>query len=232
MIGIRDLTRHMLYVAKKEGHSADSFYKGGFDKLVFVAFCYCLKAGMKIRYDILFKKARYGSTSEGVKRILGNRYGRYISFDAEKALQTIDYDGELNKKIINIINLESNETFSMARYIIHSQVYIDSEYGKVTGSEEEKQYERDLLFRDNSTIWTLEEIYKIANADIDDKTDLRIPLNSKEYSAIYEYLTLVKKSYRDEESKHGFTFDNILELRSISQSIIDSVEAHGAYLVD
>lgn len=232
MIGVRDLTRHILYIAKKEGYEESKFYKTGLEKVVFMAFCYLLKNDVQIRYDILFYKSHYGATSNEVRDIFGERYGRHISYEAAKRIENIDYDGEINQKIVDMVKLEANNTFSVVPYIVNSHTFKESEYNKL--KEEgmsNDEYDYKVWCRDESVIWTLAEIYLLANVNVKDDTDLRIPLKEKEYNAMMKYIKLRRMCSNDEKSELSFTFDEILTLRCMSDSIIESVQKNGAYLL-
>lgn len=232
MIGVRDLTRHLLYIAKEFEYDNKNIYKSGFEKVVFIAYIYCLKYGIKMKYDVLFYKSRYGATSDEVKELLGNRYDRYdryISYDGAKKLDSIT--DELNEKFAALIEAEAKNTFSMVKYIINSEVFQESEFNKLTEEGmSTSEYDYKVWCRDESVIWNLAEIYLLANVEIKEETDLRIPLSEKEYNAMMKYLELESKWVDNKDSSVNFTFQDILTLRCLSDSIIDSVRKHGAYL--
>lgn len=226
MIGMRDLTRHILYIAKKEGHKENQFFKGGLEKVVFMSFIYCLKYKINIRYDVLFHKTKLGATSDEVRRIFGDRYGRYISFEAARKINHIDYESELNKKLIDLVELESNKTFSLISDITNSEVFLNSEFYKTIDKKKEDDF--FIAGRDNSVIWTFEEICKMAG--VENNGGFRIPLKSEEYYAVKKYIKAKELWMHDTQSQQGFTFDEIMNLRYISDSILNSVEVNGAYL--
>ena len=229
MIGVRDLTRHLLYIAKEFEYDNKNIYKSGFEKVVFIAYIHCLKYGIKMKYDVLFYKSRYGATSDEVKELLGNRYDRYVSYDGARKLDSIT--DELNEKFAALIEAEAKNAFSMVKYIINSKVFQESEFNKLTeeGMSTSK-YDYKVWCRDESVIWNLSEIYLLANVEIKGETDLRVPLNEKEYNAMMKYMDLESKSTENKDSAVSFTFQDILTLRCLSDSIIDSVRKHGAYL--
>lgn len=231
MVGIRDITKHILYLAEKEGYPENKFYKTGLEKVVFLAFAHCIYFNLKIRYDILFYKSKWGATSREVRDLFGERFGRHVSYKHSKRIEELENNEKLNEYLINLIKKEAEEPFSVSLNIINSDVFVNSKFYKLF-KEGMNNQENDYKIRskDNSIIWTLEEIFLFANVSTENIDDLRIPLKEKEFNVILKYLKLKEMFPRDDKYEICFTFDEILTLRSISDSIIESAEVNGVYL--
>lgn len=233
MIGVRDIARHLLHVAEREGHLESKFKQASFEKLVFITLAYCLNYGIKVRYDIIFEKTSYGATSYDVKRIIGNDKLIKISFEGSKRCHQLEEIEELNDKLVNLVEVESKSPFSTVLYIVNSDAFVNSEYSElINKGMNNMDYKYKVMCRDRSVIWTLEDIYLFSGVEIKEDIDLKIPLSSREYDAVSKYISLKNKTSLDIKGRELFTFDEIMTLRCISDSIIESVEVNGAYIVN
>lgn len=251
--GIKELLFHLLYLAKEEGYEEEttfnegSFYKSSVDKMVTVAYAYCLKYEFPIRYDILLHKNDYGVYSEGVRSLLEPRYGVGIGFKQGEPIEDINkYYPKLNEIFKKILKLESEDPLSTARLITGSKVYQTHQTVQyqisIGGLTEEggKNVEYD--------VWLKQEILTLAlsldsTLDEDNKeislerinsleeVDNSIPLESDEFDAINKYILLVNMGVLNRQMTVEFTYDEMMVIRSTSRELINAVEAFGAHRI-
>lgn len=231
MLGIRELTSHLLFIAEREGCDNERIYKSGFEKIVFLALGYCYKHKIKVRYDMLFLKTDYGATSEDVKRLLSDDYGSKIKYNNAKEVKMLSEHEVLDNLFASMIKNEENNIFTATPYITNTDVFRESNY-KEHYMEYKKMFNYLIIPRDVEMIWSLAEILQVVEAELDSDFDYRVPLKEDEYNAITRYMALKGiTGINDKIAEFPFTMRDIQTLRYMSDTIIESVELHGAYLI-
>lgn len=212
-IGVKELTKHVLSIAKREGYQANQFTVVRSEKVIFISFCNAFSKGL-VRYDSLFQKnSTGGASSDVVKRIISIPYTRYVSFEENKGNEHLLDTYSLNVLIEDLLKTEAESKFYALEKIKRNEVYLES----IDDAGE-------FIY----PIWTPVEIIKFDGGNNQVASVVSsIPLTALEKSVIDKYLTL----RNHEKNSISLEWDELMLMKRIDESLIDCVEQFGSYVI-